>query len=56
MRAGLATFILRLHAAYAPSPELSRFAVDEITSAALLEKSVVLPEHNRVAPPLDVAQ
>lgn len=41
---------------YAPWPELSRFAVDEITSAALLEKSVVLLDHNRVALPLDVAR
>jgi len=41
---------------YAPWPELSRFAVDELTSAALLEKSVVLPDHNRVALPLDVAR
>ena len=41
---------------YAPWPELSRFAADEITSAALLEKSVVLLEHNRVALPLDVAR
>ena len=41
---------------YAPWPELSRFAVDEITSAALLEKSVVLVDHNRVALPLDVAR
>jgi hypothetical protein len=41
---------------YAPWPELSRFATDEITSAALLEKSVVLLEHNRVALPLDVAR
>jgi len=41
---------------YAPWPELSRFAVDEITSAVLLEKSVVLLEHNRVALPLDVAR
>jgi hypothetical protein len=41
---------------YAPWPELSRFAVDEITSAALLEGSVVLLDHNRVALPLDVAR
>jgi hypothetical protein len=41
---------------YAPWPELSRFAVDEITSAALLEKSVVLLDHNRVTLPLDVAR
>jgi hypothetical protein len=41
---------------YAPWPELSRFAADEITSAALLEKSVVLLDHNRVALPLDVAR
>jgi hypothetical protein len=41
---------------YASWPELSRFAVDEITSAALLEKSVVLLDHNRVALPLDVAR
>jgi hypothetical protein len=41
---------------YAPWPELSRFAVDEITSAALVEKSVVLLDHNRVALPLDVAR
>jgi hypothetical protein len=41
---------------YTPWPELSRFAVDEITSAALIEKSVVLLDHNRVALPLDVAR
>lgn len=41
---------------YAPWPDLGRFAADEITSAALLEKSVVLLEHNRVALPLDVAR
>lgn len=41
---------------YAPWAELSRFATDEITSAALLERSVVLLEHNRVALPLDVAR
>jgi hypothetical protein len=41
---------------YTPWPELSRFAVDEITSAALLDKSVVLLDHNRVALPLDVAR
>ena len=41
---------------YAPWPKLSRFAVDEITSAALIEESVVLLDHNRVALPLDVAR
>lgn len=41
---------------YAPGAELTRFAADEITSADLLDASVVLLEGNRVALPLDVAR
>jgi hypothetical protein len=41
---------------FAPRGDLARFAVDEITSADLLDASVVLLEGNRVALPLDVAR